>query len=47
MVVYILAQHIQHGEAKGENEYSRVVRYEGYHRALNAMNHVFDAFDVE
>jgi hydrogenase expression/formation protein HypD len=47
MAVYMLAQQIQHGEAKVENEYSRVVRCEGNLRALDAMSRVFDAFDVE
>jgi len=47
MAVYMLAQQIQRSEAKVENEYSRVVRYEGNIRALDAMSRVFDASDVE
>lgn len=47
MAVYMLAQQVQRGEAKVENEYSRVVRYEGNLRALDAINRVFEASDVE
>lgn len=47
MAVYMLARQIKRGEASVENEYSRVVRYEGNVRALEVMNQVFEAFDVD
>jgi len=46
MAVYMLARQITRGEARVENEYSRVVRYEGNVKALDAMNRVFEACDV-
>lgn len=46
MAVYMLGRQIKKGEAKVENEYTRVVRYEGNVRALNLMNQVFEASDV-
>jgi len=47
MAVYMLAQQIQRGDATVENEYTRVVRYEGNLRALDAMRRVFVPSDVE
>jgi hydrogenase expression/formation protein HypD len=46
MAVYMLALQIRNGEAKVENEYSRVVRYEGNVKALKALDDVFESFDV-
>ena len=47
MAVYMLAQQITRGDARVDNEYSRVVRYEGNVKALDVMNRVFEPFDVE
>ena len=47
MAVYMLACQIKMGESKVENEYSRVVRYEGNVKALNALNDVFEPFDLD
>jgi hydrogenase expression/formation protein HypD len=46
MAVYMLALQNTKGEARVENEYSRVVRREGNTRALKALNEVFEPFDV-
>jgi hydrogenase expression/formation protein HypD len=47
MAVYMLARQIRNGKARVENEYSRVVRYEGNYKALKAMDSVFEPFDVD
>ncbi len=47
MAVYMLAQQIRSREAKVENEYSRVVRYEGNAKALKALSNVFEPFNVD
>jgi len=47
MAVYMLARQIENGVAKVENEYSRVVRYEGNVRALKALDEVFEPFNVD
>ena len=47
MAVYMLALQIKKGENKVENEYSRVVRYEGNVKALKALDEVFEPFDEE
>ncbi len=47
IAVYMLAQQVQRGETRVENEYTRVVRYEGNRRALDVMHRVFVAADVE
>ncbi|MEM2094282.1 MAG: hydrogenase formation protein HypD [Candidatus Bathyarchaeia archaeon] len=46
MAVYMLSLQIKRGEAKVENEYSRVVRYEGNVKALKALEEVFEPFDI-
>lgn len=46
MAVYLLARQIKSGEAKVENEYSRIVRYEGNVTALKALGDVFKSSDV-
>jgi hypothetical protein len=43
----MLARQIRGGEARVENEYSRVVRYEGNVKALNALSSIFEPFDVD
>ena len=47
MAVYMLARQIKDGEAKVENEYFRVVKYEGNVKALQALDRVFEPFDVD
>lgn len=47
MGVFMLASQIKKVEAKVENEYSRVVRYEGNIKALKAMDMVFEASNVD
>jgi len=47
MAVYMLALQIRDGVAKVENEYSRIVRYEGNAKALKALSLVFKPFDVD
>jgi hydrogenase expression/formation protein HypD len=46
MGVYMLAKQIQNGEAKVENEYTRVVKYEGNEKAQEMINDVFEPCDV-
>lgn len=46
IAVYMLARQIENGIAKVENEYSRVVRYEGNVKALKALDDVFEPFNV-
>lgn len=46
MAVYMLARQIEKGVAEVENEYSRVVRYEGNVRALEALDAVFEPHTV-
>jgi hydrogenase expression/formation protein HypD len=47
MAVYMLAQQIRKGVAVVENEYARVVRYEGNQKALTTLNTVFTPYDVD
>lgn len=47
IAVYMIAQQVQHGEAKVENEYSRVVKPTGNPKALQALDTVFHPVDVE
>lgn len=47
MAVYMLASQIKKGEAKVENEYTRVVRYEGNVKALKVIDEVFEPFDTD
>lgn len=47
MSVYMLAKQIKNGEAKVENEYSRIVKYEGNPRALEALREVFQPYDLK
>lgn len=47
MSVYMLAKQINNGEAKVENEYSRIVKYEGNPRALEALQKVFEPYDLK
>lgn len=47
MSVYMLARQIVKGEAKVENEYTRVVKYEGNPKALEALHEVFEPCDVK
>ncbi len=47
IAVYMLARQIENGIAKVENEYSRVVRYEGNVKALKALDDVFEPFNVD
>ncbi|MFH0897581.1 MAG: hydrogenase formation protein HypD [Candidatus Bathyarchaeota archaeon] len=47
MAVYMLACQIKNQEAKVENEYSRVVRYDGNVKALDALDRVFEPFDID
>ncbi len=46
IAVYMLAMQIIRGEAKVENEYTRVVRPEGNEKARQTMNKVFEPFDT-
>ena len=47
IAVYMIAQQVQRGEAKVENEYSRVVKPAGNTKALQALDEVFHPIDVE
>jgi hydrogenase expression/formation protein HypD len=47
MSVYMLAKQIKKGEAKVENEYARVVKYEGNQKALKALERVFEPYDLK
>jgi hydrogenase expression/formation protein HypD len=47
IAVYMIAQQVQRGEAKVENEYSRVVKPEGNTKALQVLDKVFYPIDVE
>jgi len=44
--VYMLAMQIIRGEAKVENEYTRVVKPEGNEKAQHVMDEVFEPFDI-
>jgi len=46
IAVYMLAMQIINGEAKVENEYTRVVKREGNEKAQHIMNEVFEPFDI-
>jgi hydrogenase expression/formation protein HypD len=46
MAVYMLARQVTEGVARVENEYSRVVRYEGNVKALRALDAVFEPVDL-
>lgn len=46
MGVYMLARQIRNGEAKVENEYTRVVKPDGNRRALGMMDTVFEPCNV-
>jgi hydrogenase expression/formation protein HypD len=46
MGVYMIAKQIKNGEAKVENEYTRVVKEEGNRKALEVMNEVFRQDDL-
>ena len=47
MAVYMLAKQIEKGEAKVENEYTRVVKFEGNIKALKMLNEAFEPFNVD
>jgi hydrogenase expression/formation protein HypD len=47
MGVFMIARQVKNGEAKVENEYSRVVKPEGNPKAIEMMHKVFEPFDVE
>jgi hydrogenase expression/formation protein HypD len=47
MSVYMLAKQIGNGEARVENEYTRVVKYEGNPKALEVLRQVFEPYDVK
>jgi hydrogenase expression/formation protein HypD len=47
MSVYMLARQIKNGEAKVENEYARVVKYEGNQKALGVLERVFEPYDLK
>lgn len=47
IAVYMIAQQVRRGEAKVENEYSRVVKPMGNTKALQALDKVFHPIDVE
>lgn len=47
IAAYMIAQQVQRGEAKVENEYSRVVKPMGNTKALKMLNEVFSPIDVE
>jgi hydrogenase expression/formation protein HypD len=47
MSVYMIAKQIKNGEAKVENEYARVVKYEGNLKALGALERVFEPCDLK
>ncbi|MCS7116242.1 MAG: hydrogenase formation protein HypD [Nitrososphaerota archaeon] len=46
MAVFMIARQLSNGEAKVENEYTRLVRYEGNQKALSIMNSAFEPCDV-
>jgi hydrogenase expression/formation protein HypD len=46
MSVYMLAKQIEKGEARVENEYTRVVKYEGNPKAIEALSEVFESYDI-
>jgi hydrogenase expression/formation protein HypD len=46
IAVYMLAMQISRGEARVENEYTRVVRPEGNEKARHIMDEVFEPFDT-
>ena len=46
IAVYMLAMQIIRGDARVENEYTRVVRPEGNEKAQQTMNDVFEPFDI-
>jgi hydrogenase expression/formation protein HypD len=46
IAVYMLAMQISRGEARVENEYTRVVRPEGNEKAQHIMDEVFEPFDI-
>ncbi|MCW3134706.1 MAG: hydrogenase formation protein HypD [Methanophagales archaeon] len=46
IAVYMLAMQIIRGEARVENEYTRVVRPEGNEKAQQTMTGVFEPFDI-
>ena len=43
----MLAKQISNNEAKIENEYTRVVKYEGNEKAQNMIKDVFESIDVK
>jgi hydrogenase expression/formation protein HypD len=47
MSVYMLAKQISDGEARVENEYSRIVKYEGNPKAIGALQKVFEPYDLK
>jgi hydrogenase expression/formation protein HypD len=47
IAVFMIAQQVQRGEAKVENEYSRVVKPTGNSKALQVLDEVFHPVDVE
>jgi hydrogenase expression/formation protein HypD len=47
MSVYMLAKQISNGEARVENEYSRIVKYEGNPKAIEALQKVFEPYDLK
>ncbi|RLI30274.1 hydrogenase formation protein HypD [Candidatus Bathyarchaeota archaeon] len=47
MAVYMLCRQLAEGKAEVENEYTRSVRFEGNPKALEAMDRVFEACNVE
>ncbi len=47
IAVYMIAQQVQRGEARVENEYSRVVKPAGNTKALQALDTVFYPMDAE
>jgi hydrogenase expression/formation protein HypD len=44
---WLLTQQIIHKESKVENEYSRVVKYDGNIKAVKAINEVFELVDIK
>jgi len=47
MGVWMLAQQVENGEARVENEYARVVKEEGNIKAQRVINEVFEPMDVK
>ena len=45
--IYLLALQIRDGEARVENEYSRVVKYEGNIKALKSLDAVFEPINID